>query len=124
MLSRTVLKSWVVSALLLAVLSLSAVAQDQPDQKEPIKNLQFQSAEIRSVLNFLADYGGINVVVAPNVDGLVPIRHVDEHLRPQTDGVERLLVGAKRRLSVGPAIDELADHAWEASAGSALEICQ
>ena len=74
MLSRTVLRSWVVSALLLLVLAFSAVAQDQADPKEPIKNLQFQSAEIRSVLNFLADFGGINVVVAPNVDGLVTIK--------------------------------------------------
>lgn len=52
----------------------SLTAQETTDAKEPIKNLQFQSAEIRSVLNFLADYGGVNIVVAPNVDGIVTIR--------------------------------------------------
>ncbi len=43
-------------------------------QKEPIKNLQFQSADIRSVLSFLADYGDVNVVVAPDVQGAVTIK--------------------------------------------------
>lgn len=89
MLSRTVLRSWVVSALMLAVLALSAVAQDQADPKEPIKNLQFQSAEIRSVLNFLADYGGINVVVAPNVDGLVTIKLTNISWRDALDIIGR-----------------------------------
>ena len=42
-------------------------------QKEPIKNLQFQSADIRSVLRFLADYGDVNIVVAPDVKGAVTI---------------------------------------------------
>jgi type IV pilus assembly protein PilQ len=78
-----------VSALMLAVLALSAVAQDQADPKEPIKNLQFQSAEIRSVLNFLADYGGINVVVAPNVDGLVTIKLTNISWRDALDIIGR-----------------------------------
>ncbi len=43
-------------------------------QKEPIKNLQFQSADIRSVLSFLADYGNVNIVVAPDVKGAVTIK--------------------------------------------------
>ena len=43
-------------------------------QKEPIKNLQFQSADIRSVLRFLADYGDVNIVVAPDVKGAVTIK--------------------------------------------------
>lgn len=89
MLSRTVLRTWVVSALMLAVLALSAVAQDQADPKEPIKNLQFQSAEIRSVLNFLADYGGINVVVAPNVEGLVTIKLTNVMWRDALDIIGR-----------------------------------
>ena len=42
--------------------------------KEPIKNLQFQSADIRSVLSFLADYGDVNIVVAPDVKGAVTIK--------------------------------------------------
>lgn len=40
----------------------------------PIENLQFQSADINSVLTFLSDYGGVNVVVAPNVTGTVTIK--------------------------------------------------
>lgn len=48
---------------------------DEPkDPSKPIKNLQFQSADIRSVLTFLADYGGVNVVVAPEVQGNVTIK--------------------------------------------------
>lgn len=60
--------------MLLVFATGSLIAQEATDPKEPIKNLQFQSAEIRSVLNFLADYGGVNIVVAPDVDGLVTIR--------------------------------------------------
>jgi type IV pilus secretin PilQ/predicted competence protein len=50
------------------------VAEEKADPSEPIKNLQFQSADIRSVLTFLADYGGVNVVVSPNVTGTVTIK--------------------------------------------------
>jgi len=75
MLSRTLCKLSVTAGLFLILAAGSLSAQDvAEDPKEPIKNLQFQSAEIRSVLNFLADYGGVNVVVAPDVDGLVTIR--------------------------------------------------
>lgn len=54
----------------------AAMAQVTPtgDPMAPIKNLQFQSADIRSVLTFLADYGGVNVVVAPKVSGTVTIK--------------------------------------------------
>ena len=55
-------------------LAAAGISQETSDSKEPIKNLQFQSAEIRSVLTFLADYGGINVVVAPKVSGTVTIK--------------------------------------------------
>lgn len=51
-----------------------AIAEEKPDPTTPIKNLQFQSADIRSVLTFLADYGGVNVVVAPEVSGTVTIK--------------------------------------------------
>lgn len=64
---------------LLGVLMLALVgnilAQEIPDDpSEPIKNLQFQSADIHSVLTFLADYGHVNVIVAPNVKGTVTIK--------------------------------------------------
>ncbi|MFH1700675.1 MAG: type IV pilus secretin PilQ [Candidatus Zixiibacteriota bacterium] len=43
------------------------------DATEPIKTLNYQAAEIRSVIRHLADYGNINVVVAPSVSGNVTI---------------------------------------------------
>ncbi len=43
------------------------------DPLAPIENLSFQAAEIRSVIRFLADYGNVNVVVAPKVQGQVTI---------------------------------------------------
>ncbi len=68
--------SWLSGVLLTAVLLLSASAQEQaaPDGSGVIKNLQFQAAEIRSVMSTLADYGNVNVVVAPDVTGTVTIR--------------------------------------------------
>jgi len=62
---------------LLAVVTTSPVlttGEEKPDPSAPIKNLQFQSADIKSVLTFLADYGGVNVVVAPEVSGTVTIK--------------------------------------------------
>lgn len=56
------------------VLAVSVPAQDMGGSKKPIENLQFQSADIRSVITFLADYGGVNVVVAPDVEGKVTIK--------------------------------------------------
>ncbi len=52
----------------------SVGADEKPNPSTPIKNLQFQSADIRSVLTFLADYGGVNVVVSPEVSGTVTIK--------------------------------------------------
>ncbi|MFH2034931.1 MAG: secretin N-terminal domain-containing protein [Candidatus Zixiibacteriota bacterium] len=61
---------------LLAVVCLGifglAVAEEK-DPTKPIENLTFQGAEIRSVIRFLADYGQVNVVVAPKVQGTVTI---------------------------------------------------
>ena len=77
-------KKLLLSAVFLIVsLGLLAVvfAQDDQSPDEPIKNLQFQSADIRSVLRFLADYGNVNVVVAPEVDGTVTIKLSDIHWR-------------------------------------------
>jgi len=56
-------------------LTLSAAVSfgGQTEVTEPIKNLNFQAAEIRSVIRFLADYGKVNVVVAPTVAGVVTI---------------------------------------------------
>jgi type IV pilus secretin PilQ/predicted competence protein len=64
--------------LCLGVLVLMTVAAsvsfgDSEDPTEPIKTLNFQAAEVRSVIRFLADYGNVNVVVAPAVAGNVTI---------------------------------------------------
>jgi type IV pilus assembly protein PilQ len=65
------------AALLLIVMMAVAVWGQAKDlsaqnQKEPI-DLNFQNAEVRSVIRFLADYGQVNVVVAPAVQGNVTI---------------------------------------------------
>ncbi|MEA2030949.1 MAG: secretin N-terminal domain-containing protein [candidate division Zixibacteria bacterium] len=59
---------------MVAIIVLPAAAQKTGNPDKPIKNLQFQSADINSVLTFLADYGGVNVVVAPEVEGTVTIK--------------------------------------------------
>jgi type IV pilus assembly protein PilQ len=41
--------------------------------QDVIKNLNFQNADVRSVLNFLAEYGGVNLVAAPAVQGQVTL---------------------------------------------------
>ncbi|MBD3333522.1 hypothetical protein GF356_11800 [candidate division GN15 bacterium] len=75
--------------LLAMALSVVAVEEKQQDPTEPIKNLQFQSADIRSVLSFLADYGGVNVVVAPTVQGTVTIRLSDVEWRTAMEIIAR-----------------------------------
>ncbi|MFZ1682902.1 MAG: type IV pilus secretin PilQ [Candidatus Zixiibacteriota bacterium] len=65
---------WLGLAVLLVAAVFPALAEETKDPSQPIKNLQFQSAEIRSVLTFLADYGGVNVVIAPEVKGTVTIK--------------------------------------------------
>ena len=59
---------------ILAILAASVAAEEPKDPSKPIKNLQYQSADIRSALTFLADYGGVNVVVSPDVQGSVTIK--------------------------------------------------
>lgn len=65
------------TALLLFAAVVVAQEKDPADPKdpgEPIKNLQFQAADVHSVLTILADFGGVNVVVAPDVSGTVTIK--------------------------------------------------
>ncbi len=60
--------------ILLGITAMVSVTSGQTqDPSEPIKTLNFQAAEIRSVVRFLADYGHVNVVVAPTVQGNVTI---------------------------------------------------
>jgi len=65
------------------------IAEEKQDPSQPIKNLQFQSADIRSVLTFLADYGGVNVVVAPEVKGTVTIKLKNVKWRTAMDIIGR-----------------------------------
>jgi len=59
--------------LLYATVLVSVSSGEPQDPSETIKTLNFQAAEIRSVIRFLADYGTVNVVVSPTVQGNVTI---------------------------------------------------
>ncbi|MFH2048114.1 MAG: secretin N-terminal domain-containing protein [bacterium] len=84
-------KSFKFMAILLFAVSfgLPATADEANDPEQPIKNLQFQSAEVRSVITFLADYGNVNVVVAPDVQGTVTIKLRDIQWRVALDIIGR-----------------------------------
>ena len=76
--------------LLAAVLfSVALAVEGEKDPQAPIKNLQFQSADINSVLTFLSDYGHVNVVVSPEVKGNVTIKLNDVHWRTAMDIIGR-----------------------------------
>lgn len=90
--------SWMVSKkatmaaclFVLTVAFLSPVLADETaDPEALIKNLQFQSADIRSVMTFLADHGGVNVVVAPEVEGTVTIKLNEVHWRTAMEIIGR-----------------------------------
>ena len=59
-------------ALLLGVVATIGLAA-QPAGAEVIQNINFQNADVRSVLNFLAEYGGVNIVASPAVQGQVTL---------------------------------------------------
>ena len=76
--------------LLLGMTLITAVIAEEPkDPEVPIKNLHFQSADVRSVFTFLADHGGVNVVVAPNVSGTVTIKLNDVQWHTAMDIIGR-----------------------------------
>lgn len=78
--------------LLVFLVLLVPVGAQEGQTKEPmapIKNVEFQGSEIHAALTFLADYGKVNVVVAPNVDGTVTIRLRDIHWRDAMDIIGR-----------------------------------
>jgi type IV pilus secretin PilQ/predicted competence protein len=78
----------ILSMLLLAT-ALTVLAQPTSDPSAPIENLQFQGAELRSVLSFLADYGNVNVVISPDVVGSVTIRLQNVKWRDAMDIIGR-----------------------------------
>lgn len=68
---KTLRSSMLISAALLLVFLSAPTVRAQDDPNAPIKNLSFQNADIRTVLGFLADYGQVNIVTAPDVQGNV-----------------------------------------------------
>ncbi|HDL02706.1 MAG: hypothetical protein DRP46_03625 [Candidatus Zixiibacteriota bacterium] len=64
---------WAALILIIVTGMIGSVYAQPDDPSKPIENLSFQGAEIRSVIRFLADYGQVNVVVAPDVQGSVTI---------------------------------------------------
>lgn len=82
-------KSLMMVLLLMLAGAMMVQAEEVKDPSQPIKNLQFQSADINSVLTFLADYGGVNVVVAPEVKGTVTIKLRDVHWRSAMEIIGR-----------------------------------
>lgn len=92
---KTDLKHRLIIGLVLGLLAAAGITAETPDTGKPIENLQFQSADIRSVLTFLADYGGVNVVIAPGVEGTVTIKLRDVQWRQAMD-----IIGRTYNLSV------------------------
>ncbi len=86
---KTKLKHRFIIGLVLGLLAAAGITAETPDTGKPIENLQFQSADIRSVLTFLADYGGVNVVIAPGVEGTVTIKLRDVQWRQAMDIIGR-----------------------------------
>ena len=83
-------QSPIVGILILTALIVMPLAAEQvSDPSVPIKNLQFQSADIRSVLTHLADYGGVNVIIAPDVKGTVTVKLSDVMWRQAMDIIGR-----------------------------------
>ena len=68
---KTLRSSILVAAALLLVFLSAPTVRAQDDPNAPIKNLSFQNADIRTVLGFLADYGQVNIVTSPEVQGNV-----------------------------------------------------
>jgi type IV pilus secretin PilQ/predicted competence protein len=65
---------WSVPAAVVALGLCAALLVASPTSgQDAIKNLNFQNADVRSVLNFLAEYGGVNLVAAPAVQGQVTL---------------------------------------------------
>jgi type IV pilus assembly protein PilQ len=59
---------WVAIAIFATTAFVGAQA---PQRDELIKSLNFQNADIHSVLNFLAEYADVNIVATPGVEGNV-----------------------------------------------------
>lgn len=68
---------WLFMTLMMTVglfsMAASQAITGSGDPSQPIENITYQAADIRTVIRSLAEYGKVNVVVAPNVQGSVTI---------------------------------------------------
>lgn len=68
---RGIRKSASAFVVVLVLVGFAGTGWAQADK--PIKSLSFQNADVRSVINFLSEYSGVNMVAAPSVEGDVTI---------------------------------------------------
>lgn len=64
-------KHWWIWVTLAVFATAAFVGAQAPQKDEIIKSLNFQNADIHSVLNFLAEYADVNIVSTPGVQGNV-----------------------------------------------------
>ncbi len=64
-------KNWWIWVTLAVFATTAFVGAQSPQKDEIIKSLNFQNADIHSVLNFLAEYADVNIVSTPGVQGNV-----------------------------------------------------
>lgn len=109
--------------MLLALLPGRAIAATQASADEPV-SLNFQDVEVRSVLQLLADFAGVNLVASDSVQGNVTLRLQDVPWEQALDMVLRSKgLGRKEEgnvLLVAP-VAELAEQAREARLGLELD---
>jgi len=71
---RTIASTVLIGAFLVVLGTVHVIGQNAvTNPNKPIQALNFQNAEIRSVLNHLADYGQVNIVTAPTVEANVTL---------------------------------------------------
>ncbi len=76
---------WYLIGLLVCFLVASTGTVGFAQAEKPIKALNFQNADVRSVINFLSEYSGVNMVAAPGVEGDVTINVSDVTWRQALD---------------------------------------
>ncbi len=107
----------------MAALLSTPLASAAPYHGEPL-SLSFQDVEVRSVLQVLADYAGVNLVASDAVQGSVTLRLQDVPWDQALDLVLRSKGLARRQegnvLLVAPAA-EFAAHSFDARVGQALD---
>lgn len=109
--------------MLLALLPVRAIAAPQASADEPL-SLNFQDVEVRSVLQLLADFAGVNLVASDSVQGNVTLRLQGVPWEQALDMVLRSKGLGRREegnvLLVAPTA-ELAEQAREARLGRELD---